>query len=148
YFKSLQNIIRLYSRKFTILQMHYPTRDQELLAIIDSIPSLEHYLVSTPFVIMTDHQTLLYISTLKIGTDRHYRWLDYLLQFEYEIHHISDRLNPIADYLSRVYEEDNSQNNINSRDFLAEKEDQTTAILQPSSKSFSQTSSQTGYHSN
>ena len=76
YEQSLSCILRLYSKKFTPTQMKYPTRDLELLAIVDAVRAFRHYLIGITFTIRTDHKTLIYLTGMHLERDRHYRWID------------------------------------------------------------------------
>src|SRR5918911_1832840 len=105
YEQSLSCILRLFSKKFTPTQMKYPTRDLELLAIVDAVCAFRHYLIGITFTIRTDHKTLIYLTGMRLERDRHYRWIDDLSAYDSDIIHLPGTKNFLADYLSRIYED-------------------------------------------
>ena len=61
-----------------------------------------HFLVGVKFLILTDHVALIYIQSSATVSRRNARWLEFLLQFTFDIEHIKGRENVVADTLSRV----------------------------------------------
>ena len=62
--------IAYFSEKLHGATLNYPTYDKELYALIRTLQTWEHYLISKEFVIHSDHQSLQYIrgqSKLKKG---------------------------------------------------------------------------------
>lgn len=55
--------ITFYSSKFIAAKINYSTREQELLAIRDSLKCWRHYLAGMPIEVHTDHESLKYIQT-------------------------------------------------------------------------------------
>jgi len=53
----------LHSRKFTNTQMNYGTTDMEALAIMDALVAFDHLFAGHEFMIVTDHQPLMYQRT-------------------------------------------------------------------------------------
>src|ERR1700743_2950710 len=53
----------LHGRKFSNAQMNYGTTDKEALAIIDALAAFHHLLTCNEFMIVTDHQPLMYLKT-------------------------------------------------------------------------------------
>ena len=75
--------------------------EKELLAAIHALQSWKHYLLGTPFVLRTDHQSLQYFMTqTKLG-EKQMRWANFLSQFHFHIAHVAGKQNPVADALSR-----------------------------------------------
>ena len=66
--------VAYHSRKLSSAERNYPTREQELLAIIDSLRAWRHYLLGIPFKIQTDHATLNYLQTQPHLSGRLVRW--------------------------------------------------------------------------
>ena len=75
--------------------------EKELLAVIHVLDSWKHYLLGTPFIIRTDHQSIRYFMTQTKLSEKRMRWDNFLSQFHFHIAHISINLNPVADALSR-----------------------------------------------
>jgi len=53
--------VAFHSRKLSPAERNYPTREQELLALVDSLKHWRHYLLGAPFEIKTDHKSLEYL---------------------------------------------------------------------------------------
>ena len=76
--------------------------EKELLSLIHALDSWKHYLLGTPFIIRTDHQSIRYFMTQTKLSDKQMRWANFLSQFHFHIAHILGKLNPVvADALSR-----------------------------------------------
>ena len=75
--------------------------EKELLAVIHALDSWKHYLLGTPFIIRTDHQSIKYFMTQTKLSDKQMRWANFLSQFHFHIAHIPGKHNLVADALSR-----------------------------------------------
>ena len=53
-------------------------------------------------MLLTDHAALTYLHSSAGVHRRNVRWLDFLSQFDFEIHHIKGKENVVADTLSRI----------------------------------------------
>jgi hypothetical protein len=60
--------------------------------------------------IYTDHQTIENFDTQKDLSRRQARWMEFLLQYTYNIHYIKGKDNMVADTLSRLPVEDMEDN--------------------------------------
>jgi transposase InsO family protein len=98
--KGLQPIAFL-SHKLDKHERNYPVHEQELLAVIIALKEWRHYLHGRKFKIITDHQSLRYLSTQPHLSSRQVRWSEFLQQFEFDIEYRPGRLNTAADALSR-----------------------------------------------
>ncbi|KAJ3568444.1 hypothetical protein NP233_g5716 [Leucocoprinus birnbaumii] len=83
-------------------ERHYPTHEQELLAIIRALKKWRSDLIGMHFEIYTDHKTLLNFDTQKDLSRRQARWMEFLSQYDYKIHYVNGALNVAADALSRI----------------------------------------------
>ena len=54
-----------HNRKFTSSQMNYGTTNKEALAIVDALNTFDHMISGIQFTIVTDHQPLIYLQTVK-----------------------------------------------------------------------------------
>ena len=52
--------------------------EKELLAVIHALDSWKHYLLGTPFIIRTDHQSIRYFMTQTKLNDKQMRWENFL----------------------------------------------------------------------
>ncbi|MCO5599979.1 hypothetical protein L7F22_054086 [Adiantum nelumboides] len=75
--------------------------EKELLAILHALDSWKHYLLWTPFILRTDHQSLKYFMTQTKLSDKQMRWANFLSRFNFDIAHIAGKHNQVADALSR-----------------------------------------------
>ena len=92
------------SKKLTPTEQRYSVRDRELLAVVHALKSWRHYLMGKHFVLYTDHESLQFLSTMKVdGGDmgkRVLHWVEFLQQFDFEVKYIKGE-NNIADALTR-----------------------------------------------
>lgn len=96
------HVIAYFSKKMTPCETRYPIREQELLALVAALKHWEHYLRGRPFIVYTDHQSLIYIQTHKHLTGRLARWHNFMVDFEFEVRYRPGKNNPVADALSRT----------------------------------------------
>ena len=96
--------VAFHSRKLSSAEKNYPTREQELLALVDSVKHWRHYLLGAPFSIRTDHKSLEYLQTQPHLSGRLVRWSQYLQEYEFTLKHIRGVDNVVADALSRRYD--------------------------------------------
>ena len=75
--------------------------EKELLAVIHALSSWKHYLLGTPFILRTDHQSLRYFMTQTKLSEKKMRWAKFLSQFHFHIAHVPGKQNAVADALSR-----------------------------------------------
>ncbi|KII65427.1 Retrovirus-related Pol polyprotein from transposon 17.6 [Thelohanellus kitauei] len=89
------------SQKLNSAQRKYATIDKEFLALILAVKKFRHYLYGSKFTLVTDHQPLIHIKTMKDPKGRRARWLMELENYDYDIEYIPGKTNSIADSLSR-----------------------------------------------
>jgi hypothetical protein len=98
--------VSFWSGKFSSAEQAYPTHEQELLAIVESLKRFRHHLLGTKFTVVTDHERLESINTQKDLSRRQIRWLETLSDFDFDIVYSPGKLNTFADALSRIYSND------------------------------------------
>ena len=98
----LRGVISFGSKKLANAELRYPTREKEFYAIITALHKFRSYLIYRPFVIRSDHNSLIYFKRQKqVNTGRLARWLDFLSQYDFEVVYIPGSANKVADALSR-----------------------------------------------
>ncbi|MCO5579963.1 hypothetical protein L7F22_033830 [Adiantum nelumboides] len=75
--------------------------EKEFLAVFHALDSWKHYLLGTPFILRTDHQSLKYFMTQTKLSDKQMRWANFLSRFNFHIAHIAGKHNQVANALSR-----------------------------------------------
>ncbi|KAF8048971.1 hypothetical protein N665_2339s0001 [Sinapis alba] len=93
--------VAFFSEKLHGATLNYPTYDKELYALVRSLETWQHYLLSKEFVIHTDHETLKYFRGQTTLKKRHARWLEFVESFPYVIKYKKGKENIVADALSR-----------------------------------------------
>jgi len=93
--------IAYFSEKLSGASLNYPTYDKELYALVRTLQTWEHYLVSKEFVIHSDHESLKYLKGQHKLNKRHAKWMEFLEQFPYVIKYKKGKSNVVVDALSR-----------------------------------------------
>lgn len=83
-------------------QRKYCTTRKELLAIVRFTRYFRHYLLGRPFLVRTDHHSLVWLMRFRHLEGQLARWLEELQQFDMEILHRSGTKHGNADSLSRI----------------------------------------------
>jgi len=82
-------------------KQNYSTIEKELLAIIHSVQFFRPYIYGRKFTLVTDHQPLKWLHSVKDLTSRLARWRLKLAEYEYEVVYKAGKINVNADALSR-----------------------------------------------
>ena len=91
--------LAFYSRKLNTAQCKYPTGEQELLSIVETLKEFRNILLGQEIVLHTDHKNLLYE---KSSSDRVVRWKLLIEEYAPIFQHIAGEKNSVADALSRL----------------------------------------------
>ncbi|KII71868.1 Transposon Tf2-9 polyprotein [Thelohanellus kitauei] len=94
-------LIAFTSQKLNSAQRKYATIDKEFLSLILAVKKFRHYLNDSKYTLVTDHQPLMHIKTMKDLKGRRAQWLMNLENYDYDIEYIPGKTNSIADALSR-----------------------------------------------
>lgn len=89
------------SRTLNKAETNYSTIEREALAIIWAVKHFRPYLFGRRFKIVTDHQPLKWLFSMKDSNSRIVRWRLKLEEFDYEIIYKAGKYNVNADALSR-----------------------------------------------
>ena len=93
--------VAFFSEKLSGAALNYPIYDKELYALVRSLETWQHYLLSKEFIIHTDHETLKHLRGQTTLKKRHARWLEFVETFPYVIKYKKGKENIVADALSR-----------------------------------------------
>ena len=89
------------SKSLTSAERNYSATERECLAIVWAVGKFEIYLSGRPFTVVTDHQALKWLMSIKYPTDRLYRWTVALMPFQIKLEYRPGPANGNADALSR-----------------------------------------------
>jgi len=90
-------------------QLHYPTHEKELLAIIQALTKWRSDILGSPIMVYTDHQTLENFDQQKDLSRHQACWMEYMSHYDMEIVYIKGDDNTVADALSRLPNTVNSE---------------------------------------
>ncbi|KAL1213521.1 RNA-directed DNA polymerase-like protein [Cardamine amara subsp. amara] len=93
--------VAYFSEKLSGASLNYPVYDKELYALVRSLETWQHYLLSKEFVIHTDHEMLKHLRGQTTLKKRHAKWLEFVETFPYVIKYKKGKENILADALSR-----------------------------------------------
>jgi hypothetical protein len=93
-------VISYSSRQLRCHEEHYPTHDLELAAVVMALRMWCQYLLGNVVHIYTDNKRLKYIFTHPDLNMRQRRWLEFIKDYELEVHYHPEKANIIVDALS------------------------------------------------
>ncbi|KAK8659179.1 hypothetical protein V6N13_029389 [Hibiscus sabdariffa] len=94
-------VIAYASRQLRPHELNYPTHDLERAAVIFALKIWRHYLYGEKCYLYTDQKSLKYLMTQKELNLRQRRWLELLMDYDFEIEYHPGKANVVADALSR-----------------------------------------------
>ena len=96
--------VSYFSKKFNKHQKNYSTIEKECLSLILALQHFDVYLTSSssPTVVFSDHNPLIFIHKMKNKNQRLFRWSLLLQEYNLDIRHIKGKDNIISDSLSRA----------------------------------------------
>ena len=89
------------SRQLKTHERNYPTHDLELAAVIFALKILRHYLYGEKFEVFSDHKSLKYLFTQKDLNLRQRIWMEFIEDYDFELHSHPRKANVVADTVSR-----------------------------------------------
>ncbi|XP_036143394.1 uncharacterized protein K02A2.6-like [Monomorium pharaonis] len=96
-----ERVIAYASRTLNSAERNYSATELECLAVVWGIRRMRCYLEGYRFKVITDHQSLRWLSHIDSPTGRLGRWAFELQQYNFEIQYRKGTLNRVADALSR-----------------------------------------------
>ena len=112
-----ERVICYQSRQLQPAERNYPVHDKELLAMKNALAKFRVYLLEDrPFIVYTDHASLLTAVNSPHLSQRMARWLSFFAEYIFSVECKPERLNVVADALSRrpdfeSYAQPNSEDN-------------------------------------
>ena len=79
----------------------------ETIAILKALLKWEDKLLSRKVTMVTDHKALEFFKTQRHLNNQQVHWIEFLVQFDFDITYVKGDTNLVADALSRYYESDN-----------------------------------------
>ena len=96
-----EKVIAYYSKTLSPQERNYCVTRRELLAVVKAVSHFKPYLYGRPFVLRTDHASLIWLCRRKEPTHQVARWLEILSEFKYRIEHRPGVKHSNADGMSR-----------------------------------------------
>ena len=96
-----ERVIAYASRTLAKPELKYEVTRKELLAIVFGLKQFRQYLLGRHIVIRTDHAALSWLRRTPEPLPQLARWMTFIEQFDYEVHHREGRKHGNADGLSR-----------------------------------------------
>ena len=98
--------VAYFSRKLKPREVKYSATELEGLAVVNAVQHFDVYLVTHPFVVVTDHRALVFLNSTRHANGRLARWALTLQPYSFTLQYRAGHLNLNADALSRCYEEE------------------------------------------
>ncbi len=89
------------SKVMNSAESHYPTFEQELLALKKALEEWRHYLLPITFTARTDHNGLKYLKTQKTLSERQWHWLAFFSEYDFTLNYRPGKNMVVPDSLSR-----------------------------------------------
>ncbi|GKA67769.1 putative reverse transcriptase domain-containing protein [Tanacetum coccineum] len=97
-----EKVIAYASRQLKPHEENYTTHDLKLGAVVFALKIWRHYLYGTKCTVFTDHKSLQHILDQKELNMRQRRWLEFLADYDCEIHYHPGKANVVANALNRT----------------------------------------------
>ena len=110
-FEGKDRSIGFYSKCYTKAQKNYSTSEKELLSIVMAVENWSIFLYGRKFIVYSDHKPLAWLLNKKDPHPRLERWIIRLAVYEFEIRYKPGKENIVADMLSRLFDENDVNNN-------------------------------------
>ena len=95
-------VIAVISKTFTAAEARWSTTEREAYAIFWAVKRLNYFLAGNPFVVFTDHRSLVHMDKTVFSNTKVARWQDFLSDYSFTLQYIEGSKNCMADWLSRA----------------------------------------------
>ena len=89
------------SHLFSEVERRWSTTEREAYAILYSIQKFDYFLRGRPFVLFTDHRSLVYLDQRNFDNKKISRWQEKLTDYKFTVEYLPGEQNIMADMLSR-----------------------------------------------
>lgn len=96
-----QRPIAFHSQSLKGRSLHLPTYE-EFLASVKDVKNWRPYLLGKPFIIKTDHQSLMFLLDQKLGIPTQQKWISKLLGHDFIVDYKKGQENKVTDALSKL----------------------------------------------
>lgn len=96
-----KRIIATASKKFNRTERNWSATEREAFALKWAVLKFSYFLSHRPFVVFTDHRSLIYMDRREFNNSKIRRWQSELQQFNFIVQYIEGEANVFADMLSR-----------------------------------------------
>lgn len=107
------------SRKLNSAELRYNSHELEMLAVITALDKFKDFLTDRHFILQTDCRSLLWIFNTPNKFNKLSRWILKISRYDFTPEHIKAEHNKMADFLSRLYESNDTI--VNSENKLEQK---------------------------
>ena len=97
------------SKTLNQFQRNYDTTEKEMLVGVYSFEKFRQYLLGSKVIVYTDHATIKYLIAKKESKPQLIRWVLLLQEFDWEVEDKKGVEDKVADHLSRIVQEGNSE---------------------------------------
>ena len=97
-----ERVIAYASRQLSKAERRGPTTEKEALAVVWSVKYFRPYLLGHRFTLVTDHQPLKWLKSMKDPPPKIARWIMSLQEYDFEVHYRPGKLHTNADTMSRI----------------------------------------------
>nr|KYP33066.1 Retrovirus-related Pol polyprotein from transposon 17.6 [Cajanus cajan] len=95
-----RRVVAYATRQLRAHEKNYSTHDLELAAIAFALKIWRHYVYGGKFDVFSDHKSLKYLFDQRELNMRQRRWMEFLKDYDFELHYHPGKANVVADALS------------------------------------------------